>query len=544
MKKQELLKMLDKDLLEKLFAFCYARAKDSYEAQELCSDIIYALVRTANTDGEITDVYSYIWKIARNVYADFCNHHSKHAYLFYEGDPEQILPLISNDGQTQEQDDIALLKNVYQQIAFLTKAYREVMVAFYLDGLPIKDIAKTQNTSETAIRQRLFSARKVLKTEVEKMENQTAKKPVTLDDIDFTIWGTGSPAWGDPREVCTRRFSRHIVWLCHQKPMTAKQISEELNIPTIYVEEEVEILTRGSNEEYGLLRRLDNGKFAINFILLDKATIDKAHNIYVARLPEISDVIEKFIQENKERFLAFPYLNHRIDWNLILWQQIHTISGTFARTVYHILKEKHFTGIAKTERPFSVFGFESNGTSYGGGWDGINATNICGYAQVRLDNIYTNRVKKHFHCGHNIANDPEIQLAIQAINGIDIKNLSEQDKEHAAKAIECGYLYREGDILYTKILVSNISDSKHLYEISCELEKDYLNASADSVAADIAKLIYENVPEHLLGEWQFVNDLANMPVLDSLVDLFIDKGILIQPKDGIGAEGCWMSVGL
>ncbi|MDE7283058.1 MAG: sigma-70 family RNA polymerase sigma factor, partial [Lachnospiraceae bacterium] len=155
MKKQELLKLVDEELLEKLFVFCYARTKDSYEAQELCSDIVYALVQTANTEGEITDSYSYIWKIARNVYADFCNNRSWRANIFYEGDPEKIFPLISNDAEMQEQDDTILLNNVYNRIAFLTRAYREVMVAFYLDGLSTKDIAKMPNTSETAIRQRL-----------------------------------------------------------------------------------------------------------------------------------------------------------------------------------------------------------------------------------------------------------------------------------------------------------------------------------------------------------------------------------------------------
>lgn len=375
------------------------------------------------------------------------------------------------------------------------------------------------------------------------MENPTTQKPVTLNDIDFTIWGTGDPGWGDPRDVCTRRFSRHIVWLCRQKPMTAKQLSEELNVPTVYVEEELEILTKGKNGEYGMLRRLDNGKYVINFILLDKETIDKAHNIYIAQLPEISDVIEKFIQENKERYLAFPYLNHKIDLNPILWQQMHTMASTFAHTVYLILKEKYFSGIAMTERPFSVYGFESNGTNYGGGWDGINAANICGYAQIHFDNLYNKHIKKHFNCGHDVANDPELQLAIQAINGIDIKSLSEQDREHAAKAIECGYLYREEDILYTKILVNNISDSKRLFEITKELTKNYFDESAEKVAADIAELISDNVPEHLLEEWELVNSLANIPVLDSLADILIGKGMLIPPKDYIGAEGCWMSVG-
>ncbi len=71
MKKQELLKYIDDGLLEKLFGFCYARTNDSYEAQELCSDVVFALVKAANTDGEILDLYSFIWRVAKNVYLCF-----------------------------------------------------------------------------------------------------------------------------------------------------------------------------------------------------------------------------------------------------------------------------------------------------------------------------------------------------------------------------------------------------------------------------------------------------------------------------------------
>ena len=49
MKKQELLKMIDYELLEKLYGFCYARASDGYEAQELCSDIIFEPIKASNT---------------------------------------------------------------------------------------------------------------------------------------------------------------------------------------------------------------------------------------------------------------------------------------------------------------------------------------------------------------------------------------------------------------------------------------------------------------------------------------------------------------
>ena len=376
---------------------------------------------------------------------------------------------------------------------------------------------------------------------------ETYSKPVALDKIQFVFWGTGSPAWGDPGTICYRTLSNHIVWLCHKKPMSASEIAEELNVPTLYVEEELEILREGANGEYGLLRRLDNGKYAINIVLLDKDVFEKANEIYMERLPKICDTISGYIEEHKAEYLAYPYLNKKVDMNLILWQQISEISRAFSENVKRILKEKHFSGVTEVERPYSSFGYVDNGKYYGGGCDGEYAENVCGFSKVHLRNIYMTRIKAHFRCGHNISRDPQIQLALRSIEGLDITTLSDKEKEHAAKAIECGYLYRDGDMLYTKILVNVLTDNytlleKDLFKISNGLRDGYFDADAEIVAERIADLIKKSVPDYLLGEWRFANILANAPVLDAVVECLIEKGVLTPPADGIGAEGCWMSV--
>ena len=539
MKKRDLLNFFDDDLLDKLFGFCYARTNDSYEAEDLCSDIIYALVKAAHSDGEIESVYPFIWRVARNVYADFSNNRRKRAGTIYKGDSEEILLGVAEEDTSD--DTAELLTSVYRRIAFLTKAYREVMIMFYIDGLSTAQIAKAQGTSEGAVRQRLFSARQKIKSEVEEMAD-TYNKPVALDKIDFVIWGTGSPAWGDPRNVCTRMFSNHIVWLCHKKPMSASEIAEELNVPTIYVEEELEILRKGENGKYGFLRRLENGKYALNFILLDKDVFEKANAIYTEQLPKICETISNYIEEHKAEYLAFPYLNKKVDMNLILWQQIYHIADAFSYRVKCELEKKYFANIEKTDRPFSVFGYVDNGKYYGGGWDGVNAQNVCGFSNVHLDNIYITRIKKHFSCGLNVSNDTQIQLALRAIDGLDITLLSDKEKEHAAKAIECGYLYRDRDMLYTKILVNALSDRNRLFDISNALQNGYFDTDAEIVAAKVAELIKKSVPDYLIGEWRLANNLASMPILDAVVECLIEKGVLIPPVDGVGAEGCWMSL--
>ena len=98
------------------------------------------------------------------------------------------------------------------------------------------------------------------------------------------------------------------------------------------------------------------------------------------------------------------------------------------------------------------------------------------------------------------------------------------------------------DRLYTKILVCSEKDSDRLFEISKGLYEGFFEEDAKIVAEKIASLIQKVVPDYLLGEWRFANRLANMPVLDAVVEVLIEKGILIPPENGIGAEGCWMSV--
>ena len=539
MKKQELLNYFDDDLLDKLFGFCYARTNDSYEAEELCSDILYALVKAAQNDGEIQNVYSFIWRVARNVYADFSDKRRKKTDTTWTGDAEELFCTLADDDAPD--DTRELLTRVYRRIAFLTKAYREVMISFYIDGLSTAQIAARQGIGEGTVRQRLFSARQKIKSEVEEMA-ETNNKPVALDNINYVIWGTGSPAWGDPRDGFCRQFSKHIIWLCRKKPMSAAEIAEELNVPTVYVEEELEILRKGENGKYGLLRRLDNGKYAINFVLLDKDVFEKANAIYTEQLPKICETISTYIEEHKAEYLAFPYLNKKADMNLILWQQVFNIADAFSYCVQCALEKNHFADVEKTDRPFSVFGYVDNGKYYGGGWDGVDAQNVCGFSNVHLDNIYITRIKKHFSCGLNVSKEPKIQLALRAIEGLDITSLSETEKEHAAKAIECGYLYRDGDMLYTKILVSSLSDRNRLFDISNALQNGHFNADAEIVAEKVALLIKKSVPDYLLGEWRLANNLASMPILDAVVECLIEKGVLTPPKDGIGAEGCWMSV--
>ncbi len=306
----------------------------------------------------------------------------------------------------------------------------------------------------------------------------------------------------------------------------------------------MEILAKGDNGRYGLLRKLDSGRYAVNFILFDKAAFEEATAIYLKKLPEITGKIISYTTAHKPDYQAFPYLNKKTTFNLILWQQIYVLTHAYPAAVESILQEKYFPQTSP-DRPFTVFGHERGKNSYSGGWSSTSADNICGYTKVRFDNIYTTKNKKHFSCTHNISTDPTLQLALRAVNGIKVETLTEEEKEHAAKAIDCGYLYREDDTIYTKILVHSMTDNDRIFTISEALKDEYLTttpAAVNESANEIAALIKKNVPAHLLGEWRQANTLSALPLLEAAVNELIKTNYLTPPESSIGAEGCFMSV--
>lgn len=201
-------------------------------------------------------------------------------------------------------------------------------------------------------------------------------------------------------------------------------------------------------------------------------------------------------------------------------------------SVKAILQKSYFADEKCPDRPFSVFGYAFDGKDYGGiGHDGIETYHLEGYHHVSVQNLYGCGLKAHFHCGENISTNSELRLAIRAVNGLSADSLSEQEKEHAAKAVKSGYLYQEGDTLYTKILVNDEKDSGRLFAITGRLCDDgRLQAIAEKIAEKTAALIRETVPAHLLPEWRFFNILAGLPVADSLLGTFTERGSCSCPR--------------
>lgn len=464
MKTEEAVQYLDnKEFLDALFGYAYKRCSSSHEAEDLCSDIIVTLLKSIRRQTNINNFYSFAWTIAHRVYADFSKGRKRRSSQTIMAEftdcqlNNQIDPIDEFINSDHEANAIHRIK---REIAFLSKIYRDVMIMYYLDEMKTSDIAHTLGILETTVKQRLFSARNTIRKEVEKMDSTN----LTLKPVQLIFVGTGKPVGNDPSHKAERIFSQNLVYLCKDTARSAKELSELLHVPMPFIEEELEIQCRGENGQYGLLKKLVNNKYISNFIMINAADFSHIHEVYSQYTSELSTRVENYLNSNKQKILDFPFLSNQVDLQFIAWSLISRMIWAFEKKIGQRLSEKYFANIDICQREFYTFGFafkENDKIEIGFyGCDGIDALHIGGYRSIFAANIYGRRIERHFHCGHNISQDPLMMMTINAIGGLAVDTLTEEEKEVAAKAIEAGYLKKEATKLYPKILVIDAKDER------------------------------------------------------------------------------------
>ncbi|WP_170936492.1 RNA polymerase sigma factor [Paenibacillus aquistagni] len=547
MKPEEaLLYLEDKAFLDSLFGYAYKRCSSAYEAEDLCSEIIVQLLKSLRRQEDIHHFYGYAWTIAQRVYADFSEKRkrlSSEATLTTNATAPLHAVIHPIDAFINQESNADALRRIQREIAFLSKMYRDVMIMYYLDGMKTAAIAHKLGILETTVKQRLFSARNTIRKEVtnKNMDNSN----LTLKPVKLLLIGTGAPSGHDPRVKAERLFSQNLIYLCKNTARTPKELSELLHVPMPFVEEELEIQCRGENGHYGLLKRLDSGKYISNLVLIDAQDLARIQEAYRPYTQEIVDKAVHYLRTHEQRILRFPFLSQPPEASQIAWSLISRMIWAFEDRVKQRLTEKYYAAMELHEKEFHTFGFAVKETEeielnvYG--CDGIQALNLCGYRKVYAANIYGPRLQKHFNCGHQMSLDPVMMLTLLAIKGLKADSLTEDEKEVAAKAIEAGCLRKENDALYPNILVIDAKDEDAFYALSTEFTDsidDLLEPFADAIHA----MIKTYVPRHLIHDYPLFVLQTTCGLINDVIESCMEKGVLSTPASSYGSEGIWMIV--
>lgn len=313
--------------LEKIFYFCLKKTGNQQEAEDLASDISLCIFAELQKGVIPTHFSAWIWQIARNRYSRWADDRHKRVERFSGIDIGECE--ISGGEITEESyiksEEIALLR---RELAFISADYRNVLVAYYIEDRPIRNIAKKLGLTTEAVKKRLTRARAILKGGMD-MAREFGIKSYNPEEVRFCT--SGEQHSGLPWKAIDRKIPKNILLQASNNPSTIEELSIELGIAAPYMEEEVERLVSAT-----LLKKLGDKKYVTNFLIEDsecQLKIHMAQRKFSKERSELADKIaEDLLPKMRELGIAGAHISDAdVKWWLVIYiidVCIHKLDGS------------------------------------------------------------------------------------------------------------------------------------------------------------------------------------------------------------------------
>lgn len=269
------------EYMQKIYGFAVSRAFNLQEAEELSSDIVFEVYSSLLKLPDLHNPAGYIWRISENVYSRYVMGKKRDEHTSLD---DVTIP--TYDAYKFEDESVeaqcALLR---REIAYLTRTRREIIMAFYFEKKKIAEIAESLCLPEGTVKWHLSRAKDELK-EGMKMERNIGK--LGLVPVRFTDMGhSGRPGKnGGPEAYISGLIEQNVVYAVYFEPKTLNEISDELGISPVYLEDVVNKLA-----ENGFLVPVGKGKYT-TYVEISPATysMEKDEMEYKMYL-EIADLL-------------------------------------------------------------------------------------------------------------------------------------------------------------------------------------------------------------------------------------------------------------
>ena len=315
-----------------MFYYCLKKTGNKNDAEELASDIALAVIHAIANYPPPEHFSAWVWRVAHNRYVRWCKDRCLHREHIAG---EDIGEFDIANGETPEDavieaEQYSLLR---RELAFVAKEHRELVAAHYLDGIGVSELANRLGMPVGTVKTRLFKARKILKEGMD-MAREFGKRSYAPEDVGFSATGAqNNYPWG----VVNRRIPKNILLEANNNPSTVEELAMELGIALPYMEEEIELLEKGT-----LLKKTDDGKYVTNFFIASKDCQVEIYNLkkrgskvraellqdaISANIDEIRELIKPTVDENTFVWTVYQYAMQ----NFIQKVPGFGISGIFKR---------------------------------------------------------------------------------------------------------------------------------------------------------------------------------------------------------------------
>ena len=568
-KKEEFIELLTGgDIMNNIYGYAYKRCFSDDEAAELSQEIIVEVLFSLTNNEDIENLNAYIWRIANNTYINHVNRNKRtRKSVVFAGDMsydmQSYININANLYESGTEDDMVeriiekeRLSAVRREIESLSKIYRDVIVMYYLEDLPVSVIAKRLDIPENRVKQRLYSAREKIKKEVSDMNTtEKAKQPAKLYELILAnVGGIGLFEY-DPRDkISSSLLRKNIVITCQNRAKTIPEISEELGVHPAIIADEI----RQIPEDF--IKQQNGNKYIANAILVNLEMRDKIERLTAEIATDYFKEVKEYLLSIKDKVMALPYINPPKSFEYLLWwylpQFANVVKWTIEAKIREKLKEKEITGEERKMYLVCTI-LDPDNKEYvfkGKNHNGIGTIfNVQGeQRKVFIENISLNNYlpmeKGRFFADRNFDRYPELAMVFLTIGGLDVNSVEEKDREAAAKALEKGLIRKENGKLYPEIIIGDwlaFESLKWLRSINENAEQIYPNpmkALAEKYASKMADTLWElaekYLPRHLLYLSEYFAD-GTFCLEYYLLDEGVKDGLLYSlPETSAGAAAC------
>ena len=306
------------EYLQRIYGFALSKCRDSYEAEELASDITYEVYLSLLRDGEIYNINSYIWRISSYVFAHWVEKQQK-ARERGSISVDEVMERVTNQGakmpsvliETEDAERAEReahedsLKRLRREIAYLGDTQRKIIVAHYYGGKSVKEISDTMGIPVGTVKWHLYDARKTIKEGMNMERNQGT---LGINPIQFCSMGHSGchGSTGDTSNHLNTVLAQNIAYAAYWEPKTEAEIAEELGITPVFIKDIVDDL-----EEYGFMTRVEGGKLRTDIIIHrgTKETDEAIHALKTETAARLCELLAPVWTSNLDRF----YEEHKQD---------------------------------------------------------------------------------------------------------------------------------------------------------------------------------------------------------------------------------------
>lgn len=327
MDRQEVEKIIT-EYLKPIYGFTLKRCKSIQDAEDLAQDIAIKAFRALLAKDDIADMGKFIWTVAHNALSNYYRDNAK-ATIGINIDEMQDLIAAQNN---EDDDTQCTIKRLQNEIAYLSKLQRKIIIEYYYRNKRQSDIANQLGIPLGTVKWHLFEAKKELKRGINTVRKTSDLK---FDPIKFHSIGlNGSGGTKSLDEFFRSTLSQNICYCVRDTAKSVNEIADDLGVSPVYVESEAEFL-----EKYGFLK-LQKDKYIVNFLISQpNAELLKMQDDMYKHAAELfandlyDDLVSSGILEHPD-ILCWQTdepltltANNKVDRNFILWTLIPYIAA-------------------------------------------------------------------------------------------------------------------------------------------------------------------------------------------------------------------------